>query len=157
MNFSGSEFGAVVPAIKAEGYAISEFDGLDTVRGAYLLLLGLSCPVHLRSRMIEQRRLAPGDYIYAGSAWGAGGIRARVGRHLKQRKRRHWHIDDVTEAADYVYPIAVPGGRECHLVHLLIATGRFSVPVKGFGSSDCSRCDSHLLISHESQEIDPTP
>jgi Uri superfamily endonuclease len=157
VKFSGQEAGAIVCAIRAEGHRVSNFEGLGSERGAYLLLIRLSCPVRLRSRTIERGLLAPGDYIYAGSAWGSGGIRARAGRHLKQRKRRHWHIDDVTEAADSVHPIAVPGGRECDLIQLLLTSGRFSIPVKGFGSSDCSRCDSHLLIAHESQEIEPTP
>ena len=162
---SGSVVDAVVRAIGAEGRQKSAFDELGAERGAYLLLIELSCPVRLRSRLIERRLLAPGHYIYAGSAWGSGGIKPRVKRHLKLRKHRHWHIDDVSEVADVIHPIAVPGGYECDLVQLLLATGQFSVPVKGFGSSDCSRCDSHFLavgqaahpIERQDQEIDPVP
>lgn len=157
MKVSGQEIDAIVRSINAEDHPVADFEGLGAERGAYLLIIKLSSPVRLRSRTIERGLLAPGDYIYAGSAWGAGGIKARAGRHLKQRKRRHWHIDDVTEAADFVHPIAVPGGCECDLIQLLVTSGRFSIPVRGFGSSDCSRCDSHLLIAHASQEIDPTP
>ena len=145
MKLSEPEVGAIVRTVRAEGHRVSDFGGLGAERGAYLLLIELSCPVRLRSRLIERRLLAPGHYIYAGSAWGSGGIKPRVERHLKQRKHRHWHIDDVSEVADVIHPIAVPGGYECDLVQLLLATGRFSVPIKGFGSSDCSRCDSHFL------------
>ena len=43
--------------------------------------------------------LAPGCYVYAGSARGPGGIRARVRRHLRPDKTPHWHIDQVTAYA----------------------------------------------------------
>lgn len=164
VKLSGPEVGAVVRAIRSDGHCVSAFDELNAERGAYLLLIELSCPVRLRSRTIEHRVLVPGDYVYAGSAWGSGGIKARVERHLKRRKCRHWHVDEVTEVAESIHPIAVPGGHECDLVQLLLTTGQFSVPVKGFGSSDCSRCDSHFLaagqaaqLERQAQEIDPTP
>jgi Uri superfamily endonuclease len=36
---------------------------------------------------------APGFYAYTGSAFGPGGLRARIGRHLSSTPVIHWHID----------------------------------------------------------------
>ena len=98
--------------------------------------------------------LPPGLYLYAGSAWGPGGIRARVGRHLRHPKSRVWHIDRLTEAAPVDDVIAFPGARECAIVAALpgarecaivAALPGARVPVPRFGASDCRRCESHLL------------
>src|SRR3546814_19916032 len=39
----------------------------------------------------------------------------------------------------------IEGGAECNIVSVLVATGEFRIPLKGFGSTDCRRCRSHLL------------
>src|SRR3546814_15174433 len=39
----------------------------------------------------------------------------------------------------------IEGGAECNIVRVLVATGEFRIPLKGFGSTDCRRCRSHLL------------
>jgi Uri superfamily endonuclease len=41
--------------------------------------------------------LVPGRYIYAGSAYGPGGLKARVSRHMRRAKRSQWHIDQLTK------------------------------------------------------------
>lgn len=89
--------------------------------------------------------LKPGWYVYSGSANGPGGIRARVGRHMRRAKRQHWHIDGLTGFADKRSALVLPGGSECALVHAMEATGRFAHPAPGFGSTDCRACASHLL------------
>ena len=38
-------------------------------------------------------QIHPGYYVYVGSAFGPGGVRARVERHFRKSKRQHWHID----------------------------------------------------------------
>lgn len=88
--------------------------------------------------------LDPGFYVYAGSAFGPGGIRARVGRHLRADKKPHWHIDFLSAQAVCVDVNTYPGGRECDLVAALLAEGA-TVPVTGFGSSDCRDCAAHLV------------
>ena len=42
---------------------------------------------------------------------------------------------------------ALPGAHECDLVEALRALAEVSVPVPGFGSSDCRRCPAHLLAA----------
>lgn len=114
--------------------------------GAYLLLIHLPAALPLRIGALPRAVLLAGCYVYAGSARGPGGIRARAGRHLRQGKRLHWHIDHLTEAAD-CWAFAVPGGRECDLVQKLLARSGYEVALAGFGSSDCRHCASHLLTA----------
>lgn len=89
--------------------------------------------------------LEPGLYLYAGSAYGPGGIRARVRRHLRADKRVHWHVDRLTAAGHVAAVLAVPGGGECAIVDTVLAEPGISVPAPGFGSSDCRRCPAHLV------------
>ncbi len=120
-------------------------DDLPTGPGAYALLLQLAEPVAAPTRAHPSAVLAPGTYLYAGSAWGPGGIRARVLRHARRGKAQHWHVDRLTEVADLVDVFAFPGGHECDLIERGRALPGTSVPIPGFGSSDCRSCAAHLL------------
>ena len=123
-----------------------EVDDMPDAAGAYLLALRLERPVDVAFRASCCGRLSPGLYIYAGSARGGGGIRARLRRHLAPDKKLHWHIDQLTVRAAELAGLAVVGGEECALIDKLLATSRFDVPLPGFGSSDCRRCASHLMM-----------
>ena len=112
--------------------------------GAYALILRLARETRLDIPTLDRPVLSAGLYLYAGSAWGPGGIRARVSRHLRKDKAKVWHIDRLTEAATVEEVIAFPGGRECMIVDFAVAHGA-RVPVFRFGASDCRRCDAHLL------------
>ncbi len=113
--------------------------------GAYLLLLELSGPIRPAIAAFSATELPPGPYVYAGSARGPGGLKARLARHLRRQKKRHWHIDHLTGEASSMLAFAVPGGNECALVRSLLESGRYHQPLPGFGSSDCRTCTSHLL------------
>lgn len=89
-------------------------------------------------------RLPPGLYAYCGSAYGPGGLRARIARHMKPDKTPRWHVDRLTAAGRIVRIAAHEGGWECDLVDRLRAAGG-RTPLRGFGSSDCRRCRAHLL------------
>ena len=112
--------------------------------GAYALILRLARDTRLDIRTLGRPVLPVGLYLYAGSARGPGGIRARVGRHLRQPKARVWHIDHLTEAARVEEVVAFPGGRECFIADFALARGA-QTPVPRFGASDCRRCEAHLL------------
>ncbi len=120
-------------------------DDLPTGPGAYALLLRLAEPAEAPTRAFPSAILAPGTYLYAGSAWGPGGIRARVLRHARRAKARYWHVDRLTEVAALVGVLAFPGGHECDLIERGRALPGTSVPIPGFGSSDCRSCAAHLL------------
>ncbi len=119
---------------------------IPAARGAYALLVGLCAPWNPGIRSLSDRALAPGLYIYCGSAYGPGGLRARVARHLRVRKPVRWHVDRLTGHGQ-VEGVAVRiGGHECDLVDAFMARGA-SVALAGFGSSDCRRCPAHLLAA----------
>ena len=112
--------------------------------GAYLLAMQFHRPVEF-SFQRRNHVLAPGFYVYSGSAYGPGGIRARLRRHFRRDKKLHWHVDRLTTIADAIHAIAVASGSECELVSRLTSSGSFLFPLEGFGSSDCTICRSHLL------------
>jgi len=118
---------------------------VPTEPGAYLLIMEMSDPVPLEIRALGTAALPAGRYAYAGSAWGPGGIRARIIRHLKVDKKRHWHIDHLTAVAPPIEVIAFPGRNECDILAEILARPGASIPVSGFGSSDCRDCPAHLV------------
>ena len=112
--------------------------------GAYALTFRLDAPVTLPIATLKNPTLGAGTYVYAGSAFGPGGIRARVSRHLTTEKKAHWHIDHLSACAVCVRVETYPDGHECALIADLLAAGA-DIPVPGFGSSDCRTCAAHLV------------
>ncbi len=114
--------------------------------GAYLLLIELAAPLVLDIASLGAATLAPGRYAYGGSAYGPGGLKARIGRHLRRDKAQRWHVDRLTAAGRVIGVRALPGAQECALVCQLLALPGTSVPLPGFGSSDCRSCPAHLVL-----------
>ncbi len=119
--------------------------GLPPEPGAYALLIELDRPCRLAIRTLSPATLAAGRYLYLGSARGPGGIRARVARHLRRNKTKHWHIDHLTARGRIAGVITAPGGRECALAARALKFGTVPAPLAGFCSSDCRICPAHLL------------
>ena len=119
-------------------------DAAPALPGAYALALWLEAPLAV-AYAGRDAVLAPGAWVYAGSARGPGGLRARISRHFRATKPVHWHIDGVTLAAPPCAAVALPGGDECAIVARLLALPGFSAPLAHFGSSDCRTCPAHLL------------
>jgi Uri superfamily endonuclease len=101
--------------------------------------------------VIEYGRLGvlavqPGFYVYVGSAFGPGGLAKRVGRHARAEKKCRWHIDYLTAVAtlDEVWHTLDDAHWECQWASGLKQIRGATVPLDGFGSSDC-RCPSHLF------------
>lgn len=89
--------------------------------------------------------LCPGYYTYVGSAFGPGGVRARVMRHCRKEKRLHWHIDYLSQHVEpsvvwYSYDTM----RTEHLWASALAGLPDARPINGFGCSDC-QCKAHLF------------
>jgi Uri superfamily endonuclease len=98
--------------------------------------------------------LKPGFYIYVGSAFGPGGLKARIDHHRKRAGRPHWHIDYLGPFLKlieiwYTYD---PVHREHQWAKLISNIRGTSVPLVGFGSSDC-RCKSHLFFRNARPSI----
>jgi Uri superfamily endonuclease len=106
----------------------------------YQLLIELQHPLRIPVGRLGLCEFAAGRYIYTGSA--RRNIEARIARHLSPTKRLHWHIDYLLTAPG----VAVVGVRryaegECAINRATPG----SVPIPGFGASDCrAGCISHL-------------
>jgi Uri superfamily endonuclease len=61
------------------------------------------------------------------------------------------NADRLTEAGMVVGAWVFPGGDECILA---AALARLPIPIEGFGSTDCTRCRSHLFYWPETIRID---
>ena len=117
-------------------------DEIPALPGAYVLAINLSELVVVSICRKPSAPLAPGCYLYCGSAKGPGGLAARLARHMRHGKAIRWHVDGLTESGTVLGAWTFPGGDECDLV---AALSHLPVPIEGFGSTDCRRCRSHLL------------
>ncbi len=118
---------------------------LSNATGAYLLKIRLSAELTTRIESLENPRFGRGTYIYAGSANGPGGIRARCRRHLQREKILRWHVDHLTCQSTDLAAAGFPGDDECRLIDVLANVEGVTFPIPRFGSSDCPLCPSHLV------------
>jgi Uri superfamily endonuclease len=117
-------------------------EDIPATPGTYLLVIDLQRAVALTLPARPMVQLPPGVYLYCGSARGPGGLRARIGRHLRRGKSIRWHVDYLTGEARLCGALLYADRSECALV---AALAHLPAPIAGFGSSDCRRCRAHLL------------
>jgi Uri superfamily endonuclease len=126
--------------------AITDPAALPTT-GVYQLWIDLARPVSLRVGRLGTFRLQPGWYVYTGSA--RRNLPARVARHLRRYKTLRWHIDYLLASrhAHVRRVLTRPwrAGGECRWHRATARARGATVPIVGFGSSDC-RCPAHLVL-----------
>ncbi|MGA1871592.1 MAG: GIY-YIG nuclease family protein [bacterium] len=117
-------------------------------KGTYILLLKVPNEKTLTIGKIGTYLIPKGYYAYVGSAFGSGGLNARINHHLKTVSRAHWHID-------YLRKISIPieiwyTTKDQKLEHywasIMYNVHAFMPFIQGFGASDC-RCKTHLFYS----------
>jgi Uri superfamily endonuclease len=116
--------------------------------GTYALQLHLANPIEREIGKLGRISFPAGEYIYIGSAFGPGGLRARLGRHLHLLKKPHWHIDYLLPPAQPVgfWAITLSAHLECIWVTALMTLPGAYFPARELGSSDCRNgCPAHLL------------
>jgi Uri superfamily endonuclease len=114
--------------------------------GGYVLVLR----ARRRRRIVVGRlgtyEIVRGCYAYVGSAFGPGGLAARLRRHRDPARRPHWHVDRLGEAAELVEiwwgEQRLP--REHEWAALLSSLPGAAPAIPRFGASDC-RCPTHLF------------
>ena len=119
-------------------------------KGTYLLIVSVPQLKRIEIGRLGKFDIVPGFYAYVGSAFGAGGLRARIGHHLESTAAPHWHIDFLLQVAEplEVWCTTADQKLEHHWADLLNNASQFRVPIPRFGSSDYHRSRaSHLFYS----------
>lgn len=125
-----------------------EASAIEPSSGTYLLIMASTVQRQIVVGRLGRMEVVPGYYLYVGSAFGPGGIRARLSHHLRIAARPHWHIDYLRK----VVPVKAvwccyEERRSEHLwVELLESMPGLSIPIRGFGASDHPG-SSHLFYS----------
>ena len=128
---------------------------MDPLPGTYALILTPNGSKPVKIGKLGLLQVRKGYYIYVGSAFGPGGLKARIAHHKKVSNRPRWHIDylrKVThlEALWYSFDSV---RREHQWADILANAKGVTVPVPGFGSSDCN-CKSHLYFYKSKPSVD---
>ncbi|RLG58457.1 MAG: GIY-YIG nuclease family protein [Candidatus Hydrothermarchaeota archaeon] len=114
--------------------------------GVYCLVLRLKTSTKIKVGKLGIFDFPAGYYIYTGSA--KNSLNARIARHLRKEKNKHWHIDYFVEKAKIVAIFKTDKFGECELNKRIFEIGNCQAIARGFGSSDC-KCESHLAYIQE--------
>lgn len=121
--------------------------------GTYVLILCSDSQAEVRVGRWGRLAVEPGYYLYVGSAFGPGGVRARVLRHCRKAKSRHWHVDYLRECLIPVGAWCSYAGRDLeHRWARSLAGMAGMTAIKGFGCSDCN-CRAHLFATATAPEL----
>ena len=115
--------------------------------GTYALILKSFSERWIEIGRLGKYLIEPGYYVYTGSAFGPGGLRARIAHHVRISQRPHWHIDYLRLALPLDQVWYSYNSERCE--HLWADAFRClkgaTLPIARFGASDC-RCKSHLFL-----------
>ena len=114
--------------------------------GTYALILASADSRCFDIGRLGSLALRPGWYVYVGSAFGPGGVRARLAHHRRLAARPHWHVDFLRPYTSLtrVWYTHDAARREHEWAKVLGQLAGAEVPLRGFGSSDCG-CQAHLI------------
>lgn len=117
-------------------------------KGTYILVLRLANATDLTIGKLGHFHFRKGYYLYVGSAFGPGGLAARLKHHLSVSPKPRWHLDYLRPATRVTdIRISKENERAEHIwAEQLSLMENFSIPISGFGSSDCT-CLAHLFHS----------
>ena len=122
-------------------------ESINVEHTLYTIYLRLDCDETIRIGKLGEYFFQKGTYIYVGSA--KRNIVKRIQRHKEIEKKLHWHFDYlrpfgiITKIITYDERLG-----ECALAEKIRKIEYGTLPIKGFGSSDC-KCYSHLIYLKE--------
>jgi Uri superfamily endonuclease len=114
--------------------------------GTYALIFSSASDQRVEIGRLGRLDFPSGFWVYVGSAFGPGGLKARVAHHRRIAQRPRWHMDYLRPVLQLkeVWFTCDAERREHHWADALGRLRGARIPVAGFGSSDC-RCKSHLF------------
>ncbi len=127
---------------------------LPSQPGTYCLVFSCSTSSKVTIGKLVTYQIKPGYYCYIGSAFGRGGLKSRINRHLQINKRKHWHLDYLKP---HLTPVQICYSTdtiklECKWAKLLLKDEQSSIPINKFGSSDCD-CTAHFFYYQVQPEL----
>jgi len=127
---------------------------LKDKKGSYSLIVKVVRKINIKVGAIGNINLVRGIYVYNGSAFGSGGIRARIAHHLRKNKAIHWHIDYLTsnKSCKVMKVIACYGKKIETEVSLEMLRSSFFVCIQNFGATDDKSIKSHLFRARSLSE-----
>ena len=128
---------------------------MDPLPGTYALILTPNSSKPVKIGKLGLLQVRKGYYIYVGSAFGPGGLKARIAHHKKVSNRPRWHIDylrTVTHIKELWYSFDSVR-REHQWADIFTNAKGVIAPFPGFGSSDCN-CKTHLFFLQSKPTIE---
>lgn len=121
-------------------------DRLPALGGTYVLILESRVDTEVEIGRLGRMVLQQGFYLYVGSAFGPGGLWARVGRHVKKNKPQRWHIDYLRPhlRLETICYSTDPERYEDTWSERITGWPAVEIPMPGFGASD-SHAVTHLF------------
>lgn len=123
---------------------------IPVAKGSYLLILHLAENLpQLGVGRLGTFDFTAGYYLYVGSAFGSGGLPARLAYHQRRIKTHpHWHIDYLRAHTRLLeaWTVTAPQRMECNWCANLAQAPGVQIPVQKFGSRD-TRCPAHLFYT----------
>ena len=115
--------------------------------GTYALVFISDSDQQIEVGSLGRLHLWPGFYVYVGSAFGPGGLKARIVHHMRISRKPHWHMDYLRPALtlEEIWFTYDCDHREHQWADVLAGSRSGTIPFSGFGASDC-RCKSHLTF-----------
>lgn len=113
-------------------------------KGIYVLVIDVKTRLDIKVGKLGLRTFKPGTYLYVGRA--KQYLNGRLKRHLRKDKKIFWHIDYLLQES-HIEEIWFNRNAldECRTASILLSLCKAaSLPILGFGSSDC-RCPGHLI------------
>lgn len=123
------------------------------MKGAYCLIIKVAENFEAKAGALGRVHFTPGYYTYIGSAMNS--LEGRIGRHLKNRKKKHWHIDYLlAKKQAKIVSVFVKESEKRQECDIAKKVARIGKAVNGFGCSDC-RCEAHLfkINRHELEKL----
>lgn len=143
-------FKNIKPNLQIERFRIL-LDGSNG-KGSYALVLKLPQAKEIEVGRLGTFNFPKGTFLYCGSAFGSGGLAARINHHFKKLRNfsneYQWHIDYFIRFTNLVriYYSHSATNLECIWSQMLANLPAAFIPVRGFGATDCkNRCLAHLI------------
>lgn len=119
-------------------------------KGTYILKLRVKKTLKVSIGSLGKMSFNPGIYAYVGSAMNS--ISKRVRRHMRKRKKMHWHVDYLTSSPCVeIEKVYVFYGLRVEEEVSLKFSKRYD-SVKNFGASDMKVVNSNLYFVNDNMD-----